>query len=375
MKTFRERFGGMFTGILSGFDRLRLRGTRRLLAHVTGLKHFLWRSQVHLKEFDSYVQDLTGTLCRSVEQEAKDKGRPLTYLYSGDTDKGKLVEEVMARDGIRDGLIGVWSCVEPCSSYVIFRNKETHKLELRQRLRKCLHYYHYYQHPQFGLLHTRLQTWLPFTMQICLNGREWLARQMDAAGIGYVRRDNCFVAVDDIDAAQTLMDKQLHSNWPELLEGLASLSDPTHATLLGEVPAPYYWTVDQSEWATDIMFRSAADLAALYPRLLRHGIDTLHSEDVMRFLGRRLTPTGKIHGSFKDQVTTDFQRRPEGTRLKHRLGANSLKITTRLTIRAGPCCAWKRLITTCTASRSIALKKVSPRVPSTGCPCARGSRI
>jgi hypothetical protein len=41
-------------------------------------------------------------------------------------------------------------------------------------------------------MHARIQTWFPFAVQICLNGREWLARAMDAAGLGYVRRDNCF---------------------------------------------------------------------------------------------------------------------------------------------------------------------------------------
>src|SRR5262249_44046177 len=115
-------------------------------------------------------------------------------------------------------------------------------------------------------------------------------------------------------------------DWPALLHGLARLSDPTHDTLLGAVPVPYYWTVEQSEWATDILFRSAQDLAALYPRLLRHGLDSLHSEDVLRFLGRGLTPTGKIRADFTDEVTTDLQRRLEGTRLKHRLGVNSLKM-------------------------------------------------
>jgi hypothetical protein len=326
MKTFLQRFGNMIKGTLSGFDRLRFRGTRRLLAHVSGLKHFLWHSRVLLKDFDSYVQGTTATLCTAIEKAAKESGRPLVYVASGNENKGNLVEEVMKRDGIREGLIGVWSCVEVCSSYVIFKNKYTHKLELRIRPRKCLHYYHYYQHPQLGLLHTRLQTWFPFTMQICLNGREWLGRQLVAANIGHRRRDNCFLDIDDVAAAQKLMDTQLRSDWPVLLSNLARLSDPTHDTLLGKTPVPYYWTVDQSEWATDILFHSAKDLAVLFPRLVRHGMDTLHSEDVMRFLGRPLTPSGKIRADFNEEVTTDLQRRVEGLRLKHCLAANSLKM-------------------------------------------------
>jgi hypothetical protein len=216
MKAFLERFGGMIAGVLSGFDRLR--GTRRLLAHVSGLKHFRWRSRVRLQEFDTYAQDTTATPCAAVQRAARDVGRPVVDVPNTSHDKAALVEKVRARDDIRAGLIGVWSCVELCASYEVHRNKETRKLELRHRQRKCLHYYHYYVHPQYGLLHTRLQTWLPFTMQVCLNGREWLARQLDAAGIGYRRRDNCFVAVDDVAAAQALL-AQPGADWPALLRG------------------------------------------------------------------------------------------------------------------------------------------------------------
>src|SRR5262245_289751 len=141
MKTFLERFGGLIAGVLSGFDRLRLRGTRRLLAHVSGLKHFLWRRRVRLQDFDAYVQDTTATLCAAVQQAANDAGRPVVYVPSSNQDKGSLAREVMERAGLREGLVGVWSCVEPCSSYMIYRNKDTRKLELRRRERKCLHYY------------------------------------------------------------------------------------------------------------------------------------------------------------------------------------------------------------------------------------------
>jgi len=57
---------------------------------------------------------------------------------------------------------------------------------------KCLHYYHLLLDPRFGLMYTRLQSWFPFTMHIGLNGREWLAEQMKAANIDYLKYDNCF---------------------------------------------------------------------------------------------------------------------------------------------------------------------------------------
>ena len=48
----------------------------------------------------------------------------------------------------------------------------------------------------------KFQSWLPFTVHVCINGREWLCRELSAAGIGFRRRDNCLVDVEDFPAAQ-----------------------------------------------------------------------------------------------------------------------------------------------------------------------------
>jgi hypothetical protein len=61
----------------------------------------------------------------------------------------------------------------------VYRNKNEKKLELIYRPRKCLALYHDSIDPQFGWMNARIQSWLPFPIQICLNGREWLARMMD----------------------------------------------------------------------------------------------------------------------------------------------------------------------------------------------------
>src|SRR5262249_12493406 len=91
-------------------------------------------------------------------------------------------------------------------------------------------------------------------------------------------------------------------------------------------PIPYYWSADETEWATDLLFRSAKELARWYPRLLRHGLVALSSLEVMRFLGQRPGPRGGLPCNFKGEVVSDVRARPEGVRIKHRLGGNSIKM-------------------------------------------------
>ncbi len=106
-----------------------------------------------------------------------------------------------------DGLRAVLSCVEPCPSVEIPRHAKTKRLEVRPALRKCLHYNFYLDHPTFGPMHVRLQTWLPWSIKVCLNGRDWLARQLDGAGIGYLKKDNAFTYIEDFARARALLDQ------------------------------------------------------------------------------------------------------------------------------------------------------------------------
>ncbi len=320
MQEFVSRYAEKIIGVLSGFDRLVLRGTLRRLAYPEGLDRFLRYQHVLLKQFGSWAERLTEQVRTASEQVASAAHRPVVYLSSSQVSKEQVAEKILREQPVESGLIAVLSCVEPCMSYELHRNRESQRLELRAVPRKCLHLYHYFLDPQLGPMHVRLQTWLPFTVQICLNGREWLARQLQEAGIGYTKRDNCFVALDDFAGAQRLLDEQLRTHWPTVLDRLCAQAHPAYGTLFGDAEVPYYWSVHQLEWATDVVFQSPAALAAIYPDLVQYAITHLRSAEVMRFLGRKLT------GNFHGEVVSDCGRRVEGVRVKHRVDRNSVKL-------------------------------------------------
>lgn len=320
MKKFVTRHGDKIIGVLSGFDRMLFRGTLRQLAHVSGALSFLSYKYVLLKDFPAYAEALTQKIRARAAQIAESAGRPVRYLHSSQLRKEEVALDCLKRDPVDSGLICVLSCVEPCRSYEVHRNRDKKLLELHLGTRKCLHLYFYFLDPVLGFMHARLQTWFPFTVHIYLNGREWLARQMDRAGIAYRRRENCFVWIDDVAAAQRLMDTQLRTNWPQLLDGIRARVHPLHGELFHDAILPYYWSVHQMEWATDVMFDRPATLAAIYPYLTRHAITHFSSAEVLRFLGRKLYP------QYRGEITTDYRHRLEGLRVKHRVNGNSVKI-------------------------------------------------
>src|SRR5262249_53867329 len=124
--------------------------------------------------------------------------------------------------------------------------------------------------------------------------------------------------------------EQTRAAWPTLLQELVQPIHPLWNFLHHEVHTPYYWMTEQSEWATDLVFRRPEDLAHWYPRWIRHGLETLQCQDVLRYLGKQ-APTrcpGEVH--------IDPRARPEGTRLKFWYDSNSLKFYNKHAANAVP---------------------------------------
>lgn len=321
LNPFLEKHQKNVMGILHSFDRLRLQGSLRYLYCRDVFEEYLSKAKVLCKDFKRFATGVTAEICQSAQQLAQSLGRPFTYLPSSALSKEEEAQKICREDKIKEGLVAVFRCVEPCRTYKMRGNYQTKLLEPQLELGKCMHLYFYVQHPQYGLLHLRLQTWFPFLIHICLNGHEWLAQQMDQAGLPYRKADNRFTWIHDFQAAQKLADAQLNTDWVSLCEELRRTYHPLHPKITAPLNGlSYYWTAPQTEFSSDVLFPDQSVLERLVPRLMLHGMLNLGCEQVMRFLGRRLT------GNFAGDVVSDLRRRSEGVRLKHWVNENSVKL-------------------------------------------------
>jgi hypothetical protein len=318
MEQFIARHKDVVIGALEGLDRVLFRGSLTMVSHVGGLHCYLNARGVFLKGFRSWSESCTDRLIAHAQKVAQAAGRPQQYVASPSASKEDIALEIARRDGIGEGLVCVLSCVEPCQSFYLSKNRQKKKLELVAAKRRCKYLYFYYLDPEMGLLHVRLQSWVPFSVQVCLNGRSYLQRQLDKAGIRYTKRDNCFTAIADLPKAQEMMEALDYRDWSKTLNKLVAPLQPLLAKGGALDDLFYYWSVRESEYATDVMFRDAAGLEGVYPSLCRHAMERLDSPDILRFMGR--TPT------CRQEVSSDLKRRVRGVRVKHRAGVNSIKM-------------------------------------------------
>jgi hypothetical protein len=327
-KSFMDQFGSLIKCALGGWDRLRFHASLRPLFSPQWMRTYLCAAKVRLVDFAQHAQSLTHQLLQQAQNLAEAAQRPYHFLRSSHISKEKFVEDIAQRDQIKNGLIAVLGALEPCLAITVRGSRERRWLQPVLEQRKCLHLYHYYEHPVVGRCHVRLQSWYPFSVDVCLNGRLWLAKQMDAAGLAYRRADNCFIELADPPRAQALADAQHQTNWLELLNGLLALAHPLRQQILQPFPNLfYYWTLTQSEYATDLLFKDRDQLARLYRAFVIHGLCTFQSPDIMRFLGHHVpVKTGRVDARFQGEVRTDVLSRHEGVCLKHRAGFNGQKV-------------------------------------------------
>ena len=130
------------------------------------------------------------------------------------------------------------------------------------------------------------------------------------------------MACPDLPRAQRLSDRFAHLDWPSILNRYARLVVPQ----LDDVPhgCQYYWVAAQAEYSADVMFKTGTGLRERYPRLLSHSTLCFGAEELMNFLGRKLT--GRFDGEVVSDLSRFACRRVGGSRIKHRVKKNWMKM-------------------------------------------------
>jgi hypothetical protein len=166
----------IFKGHLPFSDEVHL---NRFVDHTLGIKR---------KDFLAFAKEKAERLVTHAQDLAARAGAPYVYLQ-GKHRKEDLVQQQIHDRRLSEGLVCVLCCQETCRTIKLRYGAGRPRLVFTYRPQRVL--YFYCLDPQFGLRHVRVQTWFPFTIQVYVNGHDWLARQLQTTGVGFVQTARC----------------------------------------------------------------------------------------------------------------------------------------------------------------------------------------
>lgn len=314
---FIKKYKDKIWGSISCYDRVIIGGSLNMWGYKDGMFSYLMRNNIRIMDFEKYGKGYTDRLKENIKQIAKMASVEIENIRNpGKFDKEKDIKKAIEKTNKQEGIIKIYSSMEISSSYEPHWNDKTKKVSLKVITPRILNYYIYFIDRTLGLCFLRIPTWLPMSIQFYFNGHNYLAYKLRKHKIEYKMEDNAFVYVSDYKAAEQLSDEfrveKIHQWLDKIIE--------RYIPFLKETGQSYRWTILQSEYSTDTIFKDKNDLRLLYEELSINSIHCVKPENIATFFSRTLA------SQYQGEVGTKYNKQIQGTRIKHYMGANSIKM-------------------------------------------------
>lgn len=316
MENLTDKYRDKISGVLGCYDRVILTGTIKNISYAQGMSSYLYNQKINIFDYPKFAELLRDQIRQNAEELSKSHDCPIDFIRSHKERKEDIVKRKLQSKGSRPGLVAILSAMETCSAYRPWHDKPSGKTYLRGSTSKCLHYYFYVNDKHLGLCYFRVPTWCPFRLQIYINGHNILKDMMDTEGLTYTMLDNSFDSISDWERAQELSNTISIEKIHEKLDAYANLFCP----VVKEFSQKYHFSIMQAEYATDIVFKNQSDLQEIYENLVMTAIHTVKPDNIATFLGQKLDPR------YKGEIGNNYNVRIEGSRIKHSMGKNSIKM-------------------------------------------------
>jgi len=301
MATIPELLNGHVTLEIECLDRLYLNGYIPALATAGGLVNFM-RDQLG-KPIPSPVVlgQVTEKFREEVKRMAEQKGIPV-YAFDHKERKDEVANQLRKQRGVRDEVVFVGVAQEKAKTYQ--GRKVDGRIEFtRDKTAYVNHYYFYIDDADAGPLFIKVCSYAPWGIKFCLNGHEWVKRQLEKRGIAFEALDNGFLSCADPKALQetcdALEDKEIDRVFRKWLTRIPLPLRPEDRA------AGYDWNL--SIWQMEVSLTQIFDRPLrgreFFEEIIRDNLDLGRPDRVQLIFDRVVTK--KTPGQYRTRVIQD----------------------------------------------------------------------
>jgi hypothetical protein len=293
-----ERYGELLQGAYDCVDRIVLKAYFSL-GHNPGGFRVWWRrlhdnSEEHLD--NTHLMRMAGRFSRRVRAWATANQIPVIDCGRGER-KHRIAEQYLATHSVGPGVFLILVARAAASVWEVKRSAKGVIGNLAKKTAYVNHYSFHIMDPEWGHLTVKMSGHPPFGAQVILNGHEWVACQAQTAGIGYTKQGNCFTAVADPQAlaqvADTLSQQATVGRLRQVCDRWIYSACLCFGLTLAEQQRSgfrYDYSVYQAEYSRNLLFRSGAQMDAVFGRLVDRTRGRLDVPKIRTLFGAKARP-------------------------------------------------------------------------------------
>jgi hypothetical protein len=313
---FSARYGDLINGSYDCVDRVVLNAWFPMGVNPGGLRTWWRRLHGSDEQLDNtHLMRMAGRFARRVKAWAAANGVPVIFCKAGER-KHLIAEEYLETHVVTTGVFLILAAKAPAAVWKVHRSARGVITNLEKKREYVYHYSFHIMDPAFGHLAIKMSGHPPFGAQVMLNGHEYVAVAAQGEGIGFTKEGNCFTEIADPQRLARVADA-----WPRdaAIGRLGQVCDRwIYSACLcfgldtGEQEASgfrYAYSVYQAEYSRNLLFKSGAQMEALFDRILDRTRSRLDIPAIRTLFGLKTRPhRNRKHGPPAQEIVIEKPR-------------------------------------------------------------------
>jgi hypothetical protein len=291
---------------VESIDRLYLNLYVPILQRPEGVAYFWVRHRGHRFASTALMAPMTRGFVQSIERFAGEQGMEVVKFEKRQR-KEEVAQARLASFCGEEGVLLIGKAQEkaPVVRTEKRRNPQTGETYpwLVRSTAMVNHYYFYCVDRDFGLFFLKLCSYFPYNGKVCLNGNEYLKRQLQREGIAFEALDNGLLSCAEPERAQQIADQLSAEKIDALVrKWLARLPHP-FAAEDREADFTYDVSILQAELSLTQVFDRPLSGRIFFEQVIRDNLDLGRPDQVQLIFSRRINR--RTPGRFRTRVLTD----------------------------------------------------------------------
>ena len=291
---------------LESIDRVYLNVYVPRLQREGGVAAFFRCHRGHLFASSALMDPISKDFVARMERFAKQLRVPVVHFRKGER-KDDVAAEYLRKFKGEEGVLFIGKAQEKTRVFRTERRRDTKTGMTYPWLTRSTamvnHFYIYAVDRDFGPFFLKFCTYFPYTAKLCLNGHEWLKRQLKHRGIGFEPLDNGLLSCDDPKRAQGLSDALSAEKIDALLRKWLRRVPHPYSPADRKAGYRYHLSILQAEFSlTQVLDRPAAG-RLFFEEIIRENLDIGRPSQVQLIFGRRVNI--RTPGRFRTRVITE----------------------------------------------------------------------